>query len=285
MCIIAIKESGIDFPSIDTMRACFTNNPDGAGFMYPRNHKVIIDKGYMTWDKFEKRYNELLKTFSKKTPFVFHFRIGTHGEKNAGMTHPFPLGQEKPDYTKTKNEADCAFVHNGIFSFLPTHKKYSDTVIYGKKILEPLYTDHPNTFIDNSAEAIILATIGYSKLAFMRTDGGIEYFGQWITENGIHYSNDTYKERKFENWISDYLFDDDKPSSDSLVSWFYNTEKTYASKLVYIRPGDVWKVENLEFDGFSFSDDPFPSIARIGNMVFEYDDANDIWDFVGYKHK
>lgn len=268
------------------MLNCFTYNSDGAGFMYPRAGKVHIEKGFLTWEEFKTRYEKLQKEFSKATPFVFHFRIGTHGAQSAGMTHPFPIGQKKPDYTLLKNEAECAFVHNGIFSFLPSHKKYSDTVIFGKKIVEPLYADHPDTFIGNSAEEIISSLLGGSKLAFMRADGGIEYFGQWTDFEGCHYSNDSYLERIYTQYNSesytDLFLQDD---INGITSWFYTTEKSLYNKLVFIRPGDVWKIkgEKTEFDGFSFQDDPFPVVARIGNAIYQYDDASDIWDFIGLK--
>ena len=82
MCIIVAKEKGVEAPSFDTLKTCFVNNPDGAGFMYlNKNNKVQIYKGFMKFEdlkaKLESVYNELGNT--KDIPFVYHFRIGTSG--------------------------------------------------------------------------------------------------------------------------------------------------------------------------------------------------------------
>ena len=52
MCIIVIKPQNVAFPSKEILKNCFTQNPDGAGFMYPANHKVMIEKGFNNFDKF-----------------------------------------------------------------------------------------------------------------------------------------------------------------------------------------------------------------------------------------
>ena len=37
MCIIAIKEKGIDMPNEKILETMFEHNPDGAGFMYAKD--------------------------------------------------------------------------------------------------------------------------------------------------------------------------------------------------------------------------------------------------------
>jgi hypothetical protein len=306
MCIIAIKESGIEFPNIETMYNCFDNNPDGAGFMYPRAGKVHIEKGFLTWKAFKARYEKLLKTYTKKTPFIFHFRIGTHGAKTAGMTHPFPIGEIKAKYTDLEVACDFAFAHNGIFNFLPINSKFSDSVIYGRDILAPLYEKFPDTFIDNGAEKIIMATLGWSKLAFMRGDGGIEYFGHWEESKGVHFSNSTFEKYVYTPKVYSYdshgfldtatntyqlcLGDGKEESkldfSDVAEFGFPGSDKASYNKLIFIRDGDEWGTsDGLFFSGFDFRDDPFPSVARIGESVYQYDDYTDFWDYVGKRLK
>ena len=72
MCIIAIKDKRINLPSTKTLETMFRNNPDGAGFMYAKDGKVIIRKGFMNFktfktdlDKIDKNGDEY-KAFHKK---------------------------------------------------------------------------------------------------------------------------------------------------------------------------------------------------------------------------
>ena len=59
MCIIAIKPKNIDLPNKEYLENCFINNDDGAGFMYTKNNKVYIYKGYMDFDSFYKSVLQL----------------------------------------------------------------------------------------------------------------------------------------------------------------------------------------------------------------------------------
>ena len=52
MCIIIAKNKNNRLPKKAELEYSFNHNHDGAGFMYPDNGKVIIDKGYMTFEKF-----------------------------------------------------------------------------------------------------------------------------------------------------------------------------------------------------------------------------------------
>lgn len=79
MCIIVAKEKNVGLPTYKQLLNCFEYNNDGAGFMYVKNNKVIIDKGYMTWKKFYKRYQKLCRKFNnfENQSLIMHFRIGT----------------------------------------------------------------------------------------------------------------------------------------------------------------------------------------------------------------
>ena len=59
MCIIAIKPAGVKLPKGDTLETMWINNDDGAGLMYPRDGKVEIYKGYMTYKSFSKALKAL----------------------------------------------------------------------------------------------------------------------------------------------------------------------------------------------------------------------------------
>ena len=48
MCIILIKEKGIDVPSKKQLKVCHEKNKDGAGIMLRRNgtKRIILKKGF-----------------------------------------------------------------------------------------------------------------------------------------------------------------------------------------------------------------------------------------------
>ena len=54
MCIIAIKDKGINLPKDEILETMFRHNSDGAGFMYAKDGQVHIKKGFMTYKAFKK---------------------------------------------------------------------------------------------------------------------------------------------------------------------------------------------------------------------------------------
>ena len=66
MCIIVYKPQNTKFPSENTLRECFQNNDDGAGFMFSSNNVVHIKKGFMTFEKFykEKKHKKVRRKFA-----------------------------------------------------------------------------------------------------------------------------------------------------------------------------------------------------------------------------
>ena len=64
MCVILVKERGIELPTKDILESCWKRNPDGAGFMFNDCDKVVIMKGFMTFEEFYLRkligYHQLI---------------------------------------------------------------------------------------------------------------------------------------------------------------------------------------------------------------------------------
>ena len=50
MCIICSSKTGVRQPTFGTIRTMFGNNPHGAGYMFARDGKVHIRKGFMDVD-------------------------------------------------------------------------------------------------------------------------------------------------------------------------------------------------------------------------------------------
>ena len=193
MCIICVKKSGVEFPSIESMKTCFENNPDGAGMMYSAKGKVKILKGIMTWKKYAEIYDKISR-LDKKIQFIFHFRIGTHGKKNhPSYTHPFPLSTKNDDLLSTKITAKIGITHNGIIDNINFGSGLSDTMEFIGNILTPLLSE--NTSINSPVTHSIISNIlgAGNKLAILQGNGKIETYGDFIDDNGLLYSNSSYK--------------------------------------------------------------------------------------------
>lgn len=193
MCIIVSKEKGQNLPTKKTLETCFNYNDDGAGFMYVRNGKVVIDKGYMTFDSFYKRLKELKKEFDiKEKALVMHFRIGTSGTGKENLTHPFPLTCNKKKLNKTYLTTDVGVMHNGIIKDYEYDKVLSDTQTFIKDFMYPIYEISHKFYKSPSLQKILEKECG-SKLCILDSDENIYYIGDFVEDEGIKYSNTTYK--------------------------------------------------------------------------------------------
>ncbi len=197
MCIIAIKDRGVEFPTWDTINRMWHSNPDGAGFMFPTKNGVQICKGFMTLDDFKKGTDAVGRVINlKNTPLIMHFRIGTHGVKrNPANTHPFPVSSDREILKKLNCVTDVGFAHNGMISGVDTDPDISDTMMYSVQVLSELMSTNKNFFTDKHLMNVIENTIDGSRMVFMDKSGGIYKVGTWIEdkETGMVYSNSGYK--------------------------------------------------------------------------------------------
>lgn len=209
MCIIAIKPAGVKMPDKKTIETMWTNNNDGAGFMYPAVGGVYIQKGYMKLKTLKAALKELEKEIDTiKTPIIFHFRIGTTGGNIPENTHPFPITESISALKKLRIHTPLAVAHNGVIDIMPREKNISDTMEYVAGQLAPLY-QLKGDFYRLEAGKKLVYNATHSKLAFMDALGRIETVGKFITENdGMIYSNTSYMPRlhysKWDIW-DDYL--------------------------------------------------------------------------------
>lgn len=212
MCIIVVKDKNKPLPKDKYLKNCFENNPDGAGFMYLKNNQVIIDKGYMTYNSFEKRYRKLCKKFNdfKDLPLIMHFRIGTAGANSKQNTHPYPISDDKRDLHKTYIKTALGLAHNGIIhEYNPSkhEKDINDTQKFIMQYLYPLYKNW-STFYKNEKILNGINSITDSKFAFLDKYGKIKLVGKFETdEDGILYSNSNYQDSWYYNYR--YMYDDE----------------------------------------------------------------------------
>ena len=220
MCIIVAKEKGLELPKKETLETCFKHNPDGAGFMYVKDNKVIIDKGYMDFKSFYKRLKKLDKKLHlKDKALVMHFRIGTHGANNRQTTHPFPISNNNSDLKQTYFKTDLGMVHNGIIPHYDYEKDMSDTQLFIRDLVSILKGLNKNFYKDKNT-LDMFEKVTNSKLCFLDTKNDLIYVGDFVKdENGIKYSNTTYKEYTYKTDWSKYDWDD----YDRCYSTSYNT--------------------------------------------------------------
>lgn len=250
MCIIVAKEKNVGLPTYNQLLNCFEYNNDGAGFMYVKNGKVIIDKGYMTWNKFYKRYKKLCRKFNnfENQSLIMHFRIGTSSGNTPQNTHPYPISNKVEDLHKLYVKTDLGMVHNGIIhDYTPTDKftNTNDTQEFILKYVSTLYNHYPK-FYKNKYIMNGLSDITNSKLAFMDTTGYIYYVGDFIDEKGIKFSNSTYQDwEAFYYPIMKYDCHDSSTDKEELMALESNWYVEYDGKWEEV--GDrvmLWDLNN-----------------------------------------
>lgn len=195
MCIIVAKPIGIEIPSKSLLQNCFIANRHGAGFMFNHNKKVYIYKGFM---KFEAFYRVLQKTIDKydlkNKGVVIHFRISTGGKIDEGNCHPYPISNDEEMLRKKKViTKDVAMAHNGtIRLFSGKHDFLNDTQLFIKNIVNTFYQVNHNFYLDKEVMET-LQGIADSKLCFLDKMGELYMLGDFVEENGIYFSNLSYK--------------------------------------------------------------------------------------------
>lgn len=206
MCIIVAKEKGKSIPKKSILKACFDNNSDGAGFMYTSDNYVVIEKGFMNFDSLYKRIKQLNKEINlKKRSVVFHFRISTSGKVDGATCHPYPV-TDKIEYLKsTRIKCKMGMAHNGIFSdYVLTGKDNTDNLNdsqnFVRTFIYSLYKLNKNFLNNEYGKLLVNNEKGYSRLCFLTADDELHYFGNWIEDNGIKYSNENYKPKETKVW-------------------------------------------------------------------------------------
>lgn len=188
MCIIAIKDAGVQFPAIDTVETMCDNNPDGFAVVWHKagdKHSRVYRT--MDRDKFLKRYKMIVRHHDYRTTSLYiHARIATHGSLRRENCHGFV------DHTTR-----LCFAHNGILG-IKNRGDLTDSETFFRDYFIPVYR-HGGWF---EAEKLIRDVIGYSKFVFMDGEGRLRKFGDYIKDDaGVLYSN-----HSFRNYRANYLY-------------------------------------------------------------------------------
>jgi hypothetical protein len=158
--------------------------------MYPRDGKLVVEKGFMRWKIFKRHWNRL-GDLRKELPIVLHFRAATHGSVSPPNCHPFML-----------ENTDIGYAHNGVIHevTVPKDSDLTDSEVFGRLYLERLNEIvEGGLTIDMLDEAwlhnMIDGVIGYSKLVFMDGEGKVTIIGESSGSKvgEVWFSNTSYK--------------------------------------------------------------------------------------------
>ena len=248
MCVIVAKKMGIELPSKKILENCFDINPDGAGLMYVNeNKKIVIEKGFMTFEAFYKKLMELDKKYDlKKKALVMHFRITTQGGTSPENCHPFPITDDEKKLKATYLECnDVAFAHNGIISLysMRDDKGMSDTMLLSKELLYPLFNYNKKFYKQEHNQELIEEIIGTDKIAFLDNEEKIITIGEFKEDEGVLYSNLNHKKNyNYYNYnYNDYYNYD---------NYSYNNYNNHELLEELILQEDDAFIESLEDEGY-----------------------------------
>lgn len=178
MCIAIVNKAGQRMPD-DWLRNSFSYNPDGAGFAYIKDGKVLISKGYMDEHKFLVAYDGLWELYGRDNPMLIHCRIATAGLVNKNNCHPFPI-------------KGGALIHNGHLWSVPNgfNAKKSDTREFAETFYNILnYDDVVKTVEDGTFDEAIRG----DRMAMLYDDSRFVMAGDWQEEEQGFFSNGGYK--------------------------------------------------------------------------------------------
>jgi len=187
MCIICVSKKGVYQPGEYYIRNMFMRNPHGAGYMYARDGKVHISKGYMDVDEFLLAVAS--EGFTDEDAVVYHFRISTQAGVNPYMTHPFALSNRLEHMKALEVTCPCGVAHNGIIRLTsdPTNKEYSDTALFITQYLSNIIRNprdlHSRKVLNQVWD------LAQSKFAIMDGSGYVATVGEFINRFGLLFSN------------------------------------------------------------------------------------------------
>ena len=251
MCVIVAKKMGVELPSKKILENCFDVNPDGAGLMYVNeNKKIVIEKGFMTFEAFYKKLMELDKKYDlKKKALVMHFRITTQGGTSPGNCHPFPVTDDEKKLKSTYLECDnIAFAHNGIISLysMRDDKGMSDTMLLSKELLYPLFNYNKKFYKQEHNQELIEEIIGTDKIAFLDNEEKIITIGEFKEDEGVLYSNLNHKKNyNYYNYNYNDYYNYDNYSYNS-----YNNHSELLEELILQE--DEAFIASLQDAGYKF---------------------------------
>lgn len=211
MCLAIMMPVGANVPD-EHLRNGWDNNSDGAGYMFVAGGKLVIRKPYYRFKTFKADYTQDKAEFGDLSPFVVHFRFGTHGDFTEVNVHPHSLCN-----------GNVGLVHNGVLSEFDGcigKEDLSDTAFFCRTVLA---LRKRSQLLGGKFGQYLADLIGTeNKLVMLGNDGRVSIIndGAGVWDGNIWYSN-TYslKPRKKIKLLP--------PGKDNVVrgwSWLEDTE-------------------------------------------------------------
>ena len=187
MCVIVVKNPGVELPTLKTLKECWTTNPDGAGILWQDSNGAIRGhKGFMTWKAFKAAWQA--HNFTPDHAVIIHFRIATAGGIRPENCHPFPVASRNNKLQALEFSTDLAVAHNGVLG--AGQGNLSDTMLFIKHELHLMRQDIYKQ--DDLALDIVNDALGYNNRLAILGKGFAQpvLLGDgWQMIDGIWYSN------------------------------------------------------------------------------------------------
>lgn len=234
MCLLTVMQPN-STPTREQLLQAACNNPHGFGYAIMFNDRIVTGRGMDAQEVIDRFL--AIRERCPDTWAMFHHRYTTHGDTNKSNCHPFRVGGDE----------QIVLAHNGIIPInIPDGDKRSDTRIFAEDELPTMLE-----FLDDRDGFEMLEDyVGWSKVCIFSISPKLEcniYIlnedsGTW--DNGIWWSNDSYKPSKWSKWSSlrpygswsyDGYFDDDYTScevsdpyhndmSTKMSGWWHRSE-------------------------------------------------------------
>lgn len=188
MCIIAAYLDG-KRPTRERVERMMTVNADGVGIGWNTGKTVAFKKGFTKADA----VLDFIDRLTTAKDIVFHARIATSGGISASKCHPYPITKDNETLDKITYYGKTPVIfHNGVFS-IDIENGLNDSQTFVKYCIQPIYKKDPRGFVNGDYDGIIKFATRGNRLAILTPDG-VRLFGDWVEDdNGVMYSNTTYK--------------------------------------------------------------------------------------------
>ena len=190
MCIICVSKAGERQPTKAELVQMWNRNPDGAGYMYAKNGRVHIHKGFMSFNEFYRNLRN--ENLTDSDPVVYHFRIATQGGINPQMTHPFALTSDLNKTQALDVLCQLGIAHNGIIELTSDGDKvFSDTAKFIAGYLTRIIRKQAD--VRDAACLEIIEELAGGRWALLDKSGYIATVGKWESYRGLMFSNNSFK--------------------------------------------------------------------------------------------
>lgn len=219
MCIIIAKPKGMKAIPLKNIYQGCENNPDSFWIYASNGDKTTVVK----YNDYRTMLDAIHKYNNPEWLLVIHARIATHWAIDFINQHPYPLTNDIKQVVNWQKWKWKWFMHNGILSEFGADKRYSDSIDFGVQFLSKT----------ENKDVVEKKIWPWNKIVVM--DGAeltIYNEGAGVYDNGVWYSNNSYKQTPFNNLYSDYGYNTDMEFVDYEI-WEYLDDNFWMEILSY----------------------------------------------------